>query len=83
MEEKNEWTAEVINFVHKTLSSDVVHVTAISDNNGFIGAKIIVNSISYNPPLFWVANDIYFNPDDGRLNITMEINVSDLFKLMV
>ena len=79
MEEQKVWTREVINLINKILSSATVFVAGISINEPYYTVDIICDELTYNPPMFWRANNIYA---DDRLYIRMEINVSDLFRLM-
>jgi hypothetical protein len=79
MEKQNEWTKEVIDFVQKTLSSHAIHVSYIKDTGGYIAAGLIVDDITYTPPLFWRVNRITVSE---RLYVDVDINSGDLFKLM-
>jgi len=79
MEEQKEWTKEVIDFINKNLSSATVFVAGISINEPYYAVDIICDELTYSPPMFWRVNNIYA---DDRLYIRMEINVSDLFRLM-
>ena len=79
MKKEEAWTAEAVDFIHKLLTTDKVFVSAISGYEPYYIAQIVCNDTTYVPPLFWRITKIYA---DDRLHIVMEINVSDLYRLV-
>ena len=80
MKKEEAWTAETIRFIHSMLSDDGTFVSQIICKEPTYIVELTHNDSYYVPPLFWRVNSVYFN--DNTLHIVMEINVSDLYRLM-
>jgi len=80
MKKQEAWTAEAVDFIHTMLSDDKTFVRQIICEEPTYIVELNHNDLYYVPPMFWRVNSVYFN--DNTLHIVMEINVSDLYRLM-